>query len=74
VIGKDLESAYREMAQEEEPEAEALEWAEATVGDVSDEILEAVSKPAFCLISPGSPEVLKPLLANKSRGRRRTAD
>ena len=37
VIGTDLESAYREMARDEEREAEALEWAEATVGDVSDE-------------------------------------
>lgn len=37
VIGKDLEVAYRKMAQEEAREAEALEWAEATVGDVVDE-------------------------------------
>ena len=37
VIPKDLDAAYRQMAQDEEREAEALEWAEATVGDVSDE-------------------------------------
>ena len=37
VIGKDLEIAYREMAEEEAREAEALEWAEATVGDSADE-------------------------------------
>ncbi len=37
VIGKDLEIAYKKMAQEEAREAEALEWAEATVGDVADE-------------------------------------
>jgi len=37
VIGKDLDAAYRAMAQEEAREAEALEWAEATVGDVADE-------------------------------------
>jgi predicted CopG family antitoxin len=37
VIGKELEAAYREMAQEEGREGEALEWAEATVGDVADE-------------------------------------
>jgi len=37
VIGKELEAAYRQMAQEEAREAEALEWAEATVGDVADE-------------------------------------
>ncbi len=37
VIGKDLEAAYRQMAQEEAREAEALEWTEATVGDVAGE-------------------------------------
>jgi hypothetical protein len=37
VLGKDLEVAYRQMAQEEAREAEALAWAEATVGDVADE-------------------------------------
>lgn len=33
----ELEAAYREIAQDEESEAEALEWAEATIRDVSDE-------------------------------------
>ena len=37
VIGKNLEAAYRQMAQEEAREAEALEWSEATVGDVANE-------------------------------------
>jgi len=37
VIPKDLELAYQQMAQEEAREAEALEWAEATLGDVADE-------------------------------------
>ena len=37
VLGKDLEAAYEQMALEEAREAEALEWAEATVGDVADE-------------------------------------
>jgi hypothetical protein len=37
VIGKDLEIAYEQMAQEEAREGEALAWAEATVGDVADE-------------------------------------
>jgi hypothetical protein len=32
-----LELGYRQMAQDEEREAEALEWAEATIGDVGDE-------------------------------------
>jgi hypothetical protein len=37
VMGRDLEAAYRQMAREEAREAEALEWAEGTVGDVADE-------------------------------------
>ena len=37
VVRENLEDAYREMAQEEERESEALEWAEATIGDISDE-------------------------------------
>jgi hypothetical protein len=37
VIREDLDAAYRQMAQDESREAEALRWAEATVGDVADE-------------------------------------
>ena len=37
VLDEELELAYAEMAQDEEREAGALEWAEATLGDVSDE-------------------------------------
>jgi predicted CopG family antitoxin len=37
IIGVDLESAYRQMAEDESRESEALEWAEATFGDVGDE-------------------------------------
>jgi predicted CopG family antitoxin len=37
VMLPDLEAAYEQMAQDEEREAEALEWAEATLRDVSDE-------------------------------------
>lgn len=37
VIDEDLEAAYAEMAQDEEREAEALEWSEALISDVSDE-------------------------------------
>lgn len=36
-IQADLEAGYRAMAQDEEREREALEWAEATLGDVSHE-------------------------------------
>lgn len=32
-----LELGYQQMAQDEERELEALEWAEATIGDVSNE-------------------------------------
>lgn len=34
---KALERGYKEMAQDETREAEALEWVESTVGDVADE-------------------------------------
>lgn len=37
VTNRDLEAAYAEMAEDEEREAEALEWAEVTIGDVADE-------------------------------------
>jgi len=37
VVNSDLEAAYRQMAQDEAREAEAFEWAEVTVRDVSDE-------------------------------------
>ena len=37
VIGHDLEAAYRQMAGDEAREAEAVAWAEATIGDVRDE-------------------------------------
>ncbi len=36
VIRRDLEAAYQQMGQDEVREAEALEWSEATIGDVSD--------------------------------------
>jgi len=34
---EDLENGYREMAADEEAEAEALEWCEALIGDVGDD-------------------------------------
>lgn len=37
VVNRDLDTAYKEMAQDENRESEALEWAEATIGDVSGE-------------------------------------
>jgi predicted CopG family antitoxin len=37
VVAADLDAAYRAMAQDEAREAEALEWGEATIGDMSDE-------------------------------------
>jgi predicted CopG family antitoxin len=37
VLYPDLEAAYAEMALDEERERAAMEWAEATMGDVGDE-------------------------------------
>jgi predicted CopG family antitoxin len=37
VVPQDLAAAYREMAADERREAEAHQWAEATVRDVADE-------------------------------------
>jgi len=37
VIPNDLRDAYAQMAQDEEREAEALEWSEAVIGDVANE-------------------------------------
>ena len=37
VLNEELEAAYSQMARDEEHEAEALEWVEATLLDVSSE-------------------------------------
>jgi len=37
VTARSLDSAYAEMAEDEDREVEALEWAEATMGDSADE-------------------------------------
>jgi len=37
VINKDLDLAYKQMSEDTEREGQALEWAEATLGDFSDE-------------------------------------
>jgi hypothetical protein len=37
VLYPDLEAAYADMADDEERERAALEWADATIGDVGDE-------------------------------------
>lgn len=37
VLVQDMKEAYRRMAADEAREAEALDWAEATVADVADE-------------------------------------
>lgn len=37
VLNQELEAAYQQMAKDEAREAEALEWSEATVRDVSNE-------------------------------------
>ena len=38
VVGEDLEAGYRAMAADEAHEAEAIEWSEGVIGDVSDGI------------------------------------
>ena len=38
----DLAAGYREMAQDEEREIEAVELAESTIGDISDELLRSL--------------------------------
>ena len=37
VVSRDLEAAYQETAGDEVREAEAEEWAEALIGDVTDD-------------------------------------
>ena len=37
VVKKNMYAAYKEMAADKVRESEALEWAEGTVGDLSDE-------------------------------------
>jgi len=37
VLRPDMEAGYRQMAEDEDREAEALAWVEGVVGDVSDE-------------------------------------
>jgi hypothetical protein len=38
VLQQYLDSAYQEMAQEEERKGDAFEWAEATIADVGDAV------------------------------------
>ena len=45
-INENLDSAYQEMAQDEEREAEALEWAEAIIGDVGELAESTDNNPA----------------------------
>ena len=37
VVKKDMYAAYKEMAADQIRESEAFEWAEGTIGDLSDE-------------------------------------
>jgi hypothetical protein len=37
VVSPDFEAAYQEMAGDEVREAEAAEWAEGLIGDISDD-------------------------------------
>ena len=42
VVAADLMEAYRQMAEDEEQEQEALEWADGTIGDIADETRRSV--------------------------------
>jgi len=42
-----MDAAYRMMAEERQREREALEWAETTVGDVTDAVLEVAGQPEY---------------------------
>jgi len=46
-----MDAAYRMMAEERQREREALEWAETTVGDVTDAVLEVAGQPE-CEFTP----------------------
>ena len=37
ILSSDLETGYAQMAQDDARETEALEWSEATLGDVADD-------------------------------------
>ena len=37
VLKKDMYTAYKKMAADQIKESEALEWAEATIGDINDD-------------------------------------
>jgi len=37
VVDKDLENSYKLMSKDTKRESEALEWSEATIGDITDE-------------------------------------
>ncbi len=37
VVEADLEAGYRAMAEDKDREAEAVEWSEALIGDITDE-------------------------------------
>lgn len=40
VLDQALDAAYEQMSRDEAREAEASEWSEATIGDVSDEAMQ----------------------------------
>lgn len=54
VLHQEVDAAYHQMAQDEAREAEALEWAEATVGDVSDEARTLWDQVQTLVVAPAS--------------------
>ena len=45
-IDENLDAEYREMAQDEEREAEALRWAESMIGDVGEPADNSDNQPS----------------------------
>ena len=74
--GKDLEERYRQMAKDKERAAEALEWAEWTVEDVADLLVEELlqSGPEFQKLVAKKASALKPFAASSGPGALARAD
>ena len=64
--------AYREMSREEARELEALEWAEATIGDVADENVEVLRASNLCFPASAVPSAASASLREIFCGRRKS--
>ena len=62
-----LEDGYRAMANDEDREAVALEWAEATIGDVADELESGLAGSFRSLSGPGDQKTRPAFILSNSR-------